>query len=47
MVKILLDSVILIDHLNGILFTDRVVNIKTLRKISPETDEEEVRLLEV
>jgi len=36
-----------IDHLNGILFTDRVVNIKTLRKISPETDEEEVRLLEV
>jgi peptide deformylase len=36
-----------IDHLNGVLFTDRVVNIKTLRKISPETDEEEVRLLEV
>ena len=36
-----------IDHLNGVLFTDRVVNIKTLRKISPEADEEEVHLLEV
>jgi peptide deformylase len=36
-----------IDHLNGILFTDRVVNIKTLQKISPETSEEEEKLLEV
>ena len=36
-----------IDHLNGILFTDRVVDIKTLKKISPEADEEEVHLLEV
>jgi peptide deformylase len=36
-----------IDHLNGVLFTDRVVNIKTLKKISPEADEEEVHLLEV
>jgi peptide deformylase len=36
-----------IDHLNGILFTDRVVNIKTLKRISPEADEEEVHLLEV
>ena len=36
-----------IDHLNGILFTDRVVDIKTLKKISPQADEEEVHLLEV
>ncbi len=36
-----------IDHLNGILFPDRVVNIKTLKRISPEADEEEVHLLEV
>ena len=36
-----------IDHLNGILFTDRVVNIKSLKRISPDTDEEEVHLLEV
>jgi peptide deformylase len=36
-----------IDHLNGVLFTDRVVDIKTLKKISPEADEEEVHLLEV
>jgi len=36
-----------IDHLNGVLFTDRVVDIKTLKRISPEADEEEVHLLEV
>lgn len=36
-----------IDHLNGVLFTDRVVDIKTLRKIDPRMDEEEVQLLEV
>jgi len=36
-----------IDHLNGILFTDRVANIKTLRRIDPEADPEEVQLLEV
>jgi peptide deformylase len=36
-----------IDHLNGVLFTDRVVNIKSLKRISPDTDEEEVHLLEV
>ncbi len=32
-----------IDHLNGVLFTDRVVNIKSLKRISPDTDEEEVQ----
>ncbi len=36
-----------IDHLNGILFTDRVEDIKTLRKIDPQATEEEVELLEV
>lgn len=36
-----------IDHLNGVLFTDRIVDISTLRKISPETSEEEEQLLEV
>ena len=36
-----------IDHLNGVLFTDRVVDIKTLRKIDPRMDEEDVQLLEV
>ncbi len=36
-----------IDHLNGILFTDRVLDINTLRQISPQMDEEEVQLLEV
>ena len=37
-----------IDHLNGVLFTDRIVDIKTLRKIDPETmSEEEEHLLEV
>ena len=36
-----------IDHLNGILFTDRVVDIKTLQKLDPETSEEEAHLLEV
>ncbi|MEO6457398.1 MAG: peptide deformylase, partial [Chloroflexia bacterium] len=36
-----------IDHLNGILFTDRVVDIKTIRRLDPSTPEEEVQLLEV
>jgi peptide deformylase len=36
-----------IDHLNGVLFTDRIEDISTLRKISPETSEEEEQLLEV
>ena len=36
-----------IDHLNGVLFTDRVVDINTLRKIPPQASEEEVELLEV
>jgi peptide deformylase len=36
-----------IDHLNGILFTDRVVDITTLRRIEPEPSEEESELAEV
>jgi len=36
-----------IDHLNGILFTDRVVDIKTIQRLDPKTPEEEVQLLEV
>ena len=36
-----------IDHLNGILFTERVVDIRTLRKLDPRTGEEEQQLLEV
>ena len=36
-----------IDHLNGVLFTDRVVDIKTIQKLDPATPEEEVQLLEV
>lgn len=37
-----------IDHINGILFTDRIVDIKTLRKIEPETmSEEEIEAIEV
>ncbi len=36
-----------IDHLDGILFTDRVVDIRTLQKISPQAEEEEVQKLEV
>jgi peptide deformylase len=36
-----------IDHLNGILFTDRIVDINTLRRIDPHTSEEEEQLLEV
>ena len=36
-----------IDHLNGILFTDRIVDINTLRRIEPEASEEEEHLLEV
>ncbi len=36
-----------IDHLNGVLFTDRIVDIKTLQRIDPETSEEEEKLLEV
>ena len=36
-----------IDHLNGVLFTDRVTDLSTLRRIDPQADEEEVQLLEV
>ncbi len=36
-----------IDHLDGILFTDRIVDIKTLQRLDPETSEEEEKLLEV
>jgi peptide deformylase len=36
-----------IDHLNGILFTDRIVDIKSLRRISDDISEEEEHLLEV
>lgn len=36
-----------IDHLNGILYTDRIVDITTLRRIEPETPEAEVELMEV
>lgn len=36
-----------IDHLNGVLFTDRVVDIKTLRKIDVNADDEEIMKLEV
>jgi peptide deformylase len=36
-----------IDHLNGVLFTDRIVDIKTLQRLDPSTPEEEVQLLEV
>ncbi len=36
-----------IDHLNGVLFTDRVLDIKSLRKIDPQMDEEEKEMLEV
>lgn len=36
-----------IDHLNGILFTDRVVDITTLRQIEPEATEAEVERMEV
>jgi peptide deformylase len=36
-----------IDHLNGILFTDRIVDISTLRRIEPETSEEQSELAEV
>ena len=36
-----------IDHLNGILFTDRIVDITTLRRIEPESSQEEQELAEV
>jgi peptide deformylase len=36
-----------IDHLDGILFTDRIVDIKTLQRLDPDTSEEEEKLLEV
>jgi len=36
-----------IDHLNGVLFTDRIVDLKTLRRIDPDASEEEVEQLEV
>jgi|SRR5436190_1185851 len=36
-----------IDHLNGVLFTDRIVDIKTLRRIPEDETPEETQLLEV
>jgi len=36
-----------IDHLNGILFTDRIVDINTLRRIDAGASEEEEQRLEV
>jgi peptide deformylase len=36
-----------IDHLNGVLFTDRVVNLDSLRRIPADESEEETQLLEV
>jgi peptide deformylase len=36
-----------IDHLNGVLFTDRIEDIKTLRKLDPAMDEDEKEKLEV
>ncbi|HKP53063.1 MAG TPA: peptide deformylase [Chloroflexia bacterium] len=36
-----------IDHLDGILFTDRIVDINTLQRLDPDTSEEEEKLLEV
>ena len=36
-----------IDHLDGILFTDRIVDISTLQRLDPDTSEEEEKLLEV
>lgn len=36
-----------IDHLNGVLFTDRIEDIKTLRKIDPALEPDEVEKLEV
>jgi peptide deformylase len=36
-----------IDHLNGVLFTDRIEDIKTLRKIDPAMEADEVEKLEV
>lgn len=36
-----------IDHLNGVLFTDRIEDIKTLRKIDPAMDADEKEKLEV
>jgi peptide deformylase len=36
-----------IDHLNGVLFTDRIEDISTLRRLEPDISEEEEQLLEV
>jgi peptide deformylase len=36
-----------IDHLNGVLFTDRIVDIKSLQRVDPEASEEEKQMLEV
>ena len=36
-----------LDHLNGVLFTDRIVDIKTLHRLDPDTSPEEEQLLEV
>lgn len=36
-----------IDHLNGVLFTDRIVDIRTLRRVEPETSPEQSELAEV
>ena len=34
-----------IDHLDGILFTDRLTSLETLRKVEPETEEEVAELV--
>jgi peptide deformylase len=34
-----------IDHLDGILFTDRLTSLDTLRKVEPEEQEKEAELV--
>ena len=34
-----------IDHLDGILFTDRLTSLETLRKVEPEEQEKEAELV--
>jgi peptide deformylase len=36
-----------IDHLNGILFTDRLTSLDTLRKVEPEEQQQEAELVGV
>jgi peptide deformylase len=36
-----------IDHLDGILFTDRLTSLDTLRKVEPEEQEQEAELVGV